>query len=85
MSDNSIHLTPEPVLDDRHYNPDERELAFFKSQTGIEDEEDLKRHILAVQVAAYAIFPYRCIYRLLFTKRVSMASFKISSLNPLRV
>ncbi|KAI0702393.1 hypothetical protein C8T65DRAFT_579171 [Cerioporus squamosus] len=44
-----------------------RELEFWKSQTGIQDEEELKRHIIKVQTEAhkartlYSLFPYGCI------------------------
>ncbi|RPD58188.1 hypothetical protein L226DRAFT_511314 [Lentinus tigrinus ALCF2SS1-7] len=38
-----------------------RELAFWKSQTGIQDEEGLKKHIIKVQAEAHALFPYGCI------------------------
>lgn len=44
------------------YAPDDGELAFLKSQTGIEDEQALKEHIISVQRKAYEaslIFP-RC-------------------------
>ena len=41
-------------LDENEYKIDEDGLAFMKAQTGIEDEE-LKKHILAVQAEAYAV------------------------------
>ncbi|KAG7448598.1 uncharacterized protein BT62DRAFT_889725 [Guyanagaster necrorhizus] len=37
------------------------EAAFFKSETGIEDDDELKSHILTVQAEAYKIRPYPCI------------------------
>lgn len=46
----------------------EDELAFFKVQTGIQDSEELREHILNVQAEAYEKFPYPCIRRFLFTK-----------------
>ena len=56
-------LTPEAEkqlarLDPREENDfkiDEDGLAFMKAQTGIEDEEELKKHILAVQAEAFAV------------------------------
>ncbi|KAF8139026.1 hypothetical protein EV363DRAFT_1154334 [Boletus edulis] len=35
--------------------------TFFKAQTGIDDDEALKNHILQVQTRAYKVFPYPCI------------------------
>ncbi|KAG6908904.1 hypothetical protein DXG01_002884 [Tephrocybe rancida] len=43
-------------LDDSFYTmEDSDELTFFKQQTGIQDESDLKEHILAVQAKAYEV------------------------------
>ncbi|KAI1797519.1 hypothetical protein LXA43DRAFT_877015 [Ganoderma leucocontextum] len=50
-------------LDERLYKLEDEELAFMKTQTGIEDEEELKKHILAIQAEAYDIHPYPCIRR----------------------
>ncbi|OBZ78829.1 hypothetical protein A0H81_00366 [Grifola frondosa] len=55
-------------LDESFYSLDEKELEFMKSQTGIQDEIALKKHILKAQAGAYVIYPYPCIRRLLFTK-----------------
>ena len=46
----------------------EDELAFFKAQTKIDDEDELKNHISAVRAKAYNIYPYRCIATFIFTK-----------------
>jgi hypothetical protein len=46
----------------------EDELAFFKAQTKIDDEDELRNHISAVQAKAYSIYPYRCIATFMFTK-----------------
>ncbi|KAH9843541.1 uncharacterized protein C8Q71DRAFT_728886 [Rhodofomes roseus] len=48
-------------LDDKYYNLNENEKAFYKSLTGIDDDESLKRHIVSVQTEAYKVFPYPCI------------------------
>lgn len=37
------------------------ELAFWKAATGIQDEVQLKEHIIAVQREAYVVFTYPCI------------------------
>lgn len=42
-------------LDATFYNLGEQEIAFFKSHTGINDEEELKQHILRVQKEAYEV------------------------------
>ena len=42
-------------LDETLYTLGEEEIAFFKSQTGIDDEQELKRHILRVQKEAYEV------------------------------
>lgn len=42
-------------LDKTLYTLGEEEIAFFKSQTGIDDEEELKQHILRLQKEAYEV------------------------------
>ena len=44
-----------PGLDEKFYQPEEKEVKFFKQQTGIQDDEALKRHIMEVQAEAYAV------------------------------
>ena len=44
-------------LDESLYAPDEEEKAFMKTTTGIQDDEELKRHIIAVQTKAFAVRP----------------------------
>lgn len=44
-----------PPLDQSLYRLDELESTFFKSQTGIQDDEELKSHILEIQDEAYAV------------------------------
>ncbi|KAF9466489.1 hypothetical protein BDZ94DRAFT_170819 [Collybia nuda] len=61
-------------LDECFYSLKGGELAFFQEQTGIKDEGELKKHIIAVQEKAYEIHGYRCIRRFGFTQ------FKISRL-----
>ena len=52
------------------------EVGFLKDQTGIEDEEELKRHVLAMQNKAWdvsnkrerlGLYAHRVFYRLLIT------------------
>ncbi|KAF9817464.1 hypothetical protein IEO21_03421 [Rhodonia placenta] len=64
MSDNAEI----PLLDGKHYALDGEELAFFKSQTGIQDEHALKAHIMKVQTEAYKVHRYSCIFRFNFIK-----------------
>ena len=45
----------EDILDERYYNLTDEESAFFKQQTGIQDDHDLKAHILQVQAEAYKV------------------------------
>ncbi|KAI0053446.1 hypothetical protein FA95DRAFT_1481572 [Auriscalpium vulgare] len=63
-------------LDESFYGLDAEESAFFKSQTGIQDDNELKNHLLEIQAAAYAVHPYPCIRRFAWTK------LKISRLFP---
>ncbi|CCM06895.1 uncharacterized protein FIBRA_09205 [Fibroporia radiculosa] len=58
MSETTKGETPVNVLeggalDERYYNLQEDELAFFKAQTGIQDEGELKQHIMKAQESAY--------------------------------
>ncbi|KAK0220001.1 hypothetical protein IW262DRAFT_1272152 [Armillaria fumosa] len=50
-------------LDTSLYALTEEEAAFFKAETGIQDDTQLKNHILAIQEEAYKIYPYPCIRR----------------------
>jgi len=47
---------------------EEGEIALFKSQTGIEDMEELKRHVEDVITRAHKVFGYRYLTRMLFFK-----------------
>ena len=44
-------------LEEKYYSLTPEEVAFFQSYTGIQDEEELKKHILKVQSDAYAVRP----------------------------
>ncbi|CDO77885.1 hypothetical protein BN946_scf184838.g2 [Trametes cinnabarina] len=54
-------LSQQFPLDDKLYSLEGDELKFMQAQTGITDEEELKKHILKVQAEAYAVYPYPCI------------------------
>jgi hypothetical protein len=61
MSDNSPSQQKssqqgrEIPLDERFYDLTNEDRAFFKQQTGIQDDEELKTHILQVQAEAYKV------------------------------
>ena len=42
-------------LDPSLFNPTDGEISFFREQTGIQDPEELKKHIIGVQEEAYAV------------------------------
>lgn len=44
-----------PLLDPSLYALGAESSAFFKSATGIYDDDELKEHILSVQAQAYAV------------------------------
>ncbi|KAJ8488703.1 hypothetical protein ONZ51_g3377 [Trametes cubensis] len=67
VDDSMANVLP---LDEGKYCPDRRQLDFLKAQTGITDEEALKKHVLQVQAEAYAVFPYTCIRRFVFIRSV---------------
>ena len=48
----SVGILP---LDETLYNIDDQAVEFMRAQTGIQDAEELKRHILAVQAEAYTV------------------------------
>ncbi|KAI0720552.1 hypothetical protein C8T65DRAFT_633472 [Cerioporus squamosus] len=48
-------------LDESLYAPDEEEKAFMKATTGIQDDDELKTHIIAVQTKAFGLYMYPCI------------------------
>lgn len=48
-------FTSSTPLDPNLYGLDPDALEFFQQQTGITEEDDLKRHILVVQAKAFAV------------------------------
>ncbi|KAI0066430.1 hypothetical protein BV25DRAFT_1820373 [Artomyces pyxidatus] len=55
-------------LDESLYKLEEDEAEFLKAQTGIQDDEELKKHLLKGQADAFAVFPYPCIRSFGWTK-----------------
>ncbi|KAH7889087.1 hypothetical protein F5I97DRAFT_1803283 [Phlebopus sp. FC_14] len=55
-----------PSLQEQYYKITPEQAIFFKERTGIVDDEELKRHILAVQAEAYKVAPYPCIMGFVF-------------------
>ncbi|KZT74813.1 hypothetical protein DAEQUDRAFT_742273 [Daedalea quercina L-15889] len=53
------------------YYLNEQELAFFQSQTGIQNEDDLKQHIMDVRTEALKVTPYTCIKAFVYTKLIA--------------
>ncbi|OCH94147.1 hypothetical protein OBBRIDRAFT_789486 [Obba rivulosa] len=75
MSDSANDSTEAPrdvdaeiVFNPNDYNPDEEELAFLESQTGITDKDALREHCFKVQTDAHKVFPYNCIRRFNFLR-----------------
>ncbi|KAG2107084.1 hypothetical protein BD769DRAFT_1366345 [Suillus cothurnatus] len=54
-------IPPFPLDDSLYDCLDPEEIAFFRRQTGIQDEVALKTHIIDVQKEAYKVAPYGCI------------------------
>jgi len=60
LGDVKVHTASVLATDTSLYNPTPEETAFFKAQTGIDNDDELKRHILDVQAKAYkASHPHR--------------------------
>ncbi|KAJ6551447.1 hypothetical protein B0H19DRAFT_1157684 [Mycena capillaripes] len=58
----------QPPLDESLYNMDDEDLVFIKAQSGIQDPDELKKHIIAVQTKAYDLYGHVCIRRFSFTR-----------------
>ena len=50
--DSDAHHASVIPLDEGFYKPDS---AFFKQQTGIDDDDELKAHLLSIQAEAYQV------------------------------
>ncbi|KAN0118614.1 hypothetical protein V8E52_005037 [Russula decolorans] len=73
----SENISTPPALDESLYNFTEEERTFFKQQTGISDDEELKAHICRVQAEAYEVYPYPCI-RLFSFAKIKLPLFRTS-------
>ncbi|KAH9914998.1 uncharacterized protein B0H18DRAFT_112110 [Fomitopsis serialis] len=63
-SDTFVSFDPEEMpLDEKLYHSHVREhdSAFLKKHTGIQDDEELRRHAMQIQADAYRVYPYPCI------------------------
>ena len=73
----SLFANPEtrPPLDESLYPIKSEEdlelLRFLQNQIGIQDEEELKQHVLRVQAKAYDIYGYPCIRGFSFLRSVT--------------
>ncbi|KAG2154061.1 hypothetical protein DEU56DRAFT_726242 [Suillus clintonianus] len=73
MGDITVHTSSIPTVDTSLYSLSPEQAAFFKSQVGIDNDEDLRKHILEVQAKAHKIAPYPCIHAFTFL-RLNMSS-----------
>jgi hypothetical protein len=53
-----VDRRPANELNDDLYHLEGNELAFYKRQTGIQDEAELKKHVIGVQRRAYKVCFY---------------------------
>ncbi|KAJ3710936.1 hypothetical protein C8R42DRAFT_596483 [Lentinula raphanica] len=67
LQEESLKL-PVSQLDVSLYHLDDESKAFFKRETGIQDDEEVKAHIVAVQNKAYSVFQYPCFRTFDFVK-----------------
>ena len=58
----------DPLLEASYSSITQEERDFVKAQTGIEDDEALREHVLSVQAEAFNVHPYPCIRRFAFIK-----------------
>ncbi|KAF9233622.1 hypothetical protein BU15DRAFT_90264 [Melanogaster broomeanus] len=66
LGDISVTQNSLLALQNQHYKITQEQTAFFKAQTGITNDEELKRHIFEVKAAAYKVAPYPCIAGFVF-------------------
>ena len=55
LGDISVKADTIPSLQKQYYKITPEQADFFKAQTGITSDEELKQHIIAVQEAAYKV------------------------------
>ncbi|TFY70109.1 hypothetical protein EVJ58_g47 [Rhodofomes roseus] len=66
--DDMIYDEAQDTLEKTYGALDGEARAFLKRRTGIQDEEQLKAHILQVQTDAFAVHKYRCVQNFSFLK-----------------
>lgn len=76
LGDVTFQTASIPTVDTSLYNLSPSQATFFKTQTGIDNDEDLKRHILEVHAKAYKVAPYPCIYGFGFL-RLNLSNFPV--------
>ncbi|KAI0666275.1 hypothetical protein C8Q78DRAFT_1083214 [Trametes maxima] len=64
----TVSLTKVFPLDASLYSLQDAELKFMQTETRIDDEEELRDHVMQIQAEAYAVFPFPCIRRFAFLK-----------------
>ncbi|KAI6147376.1 hypothetical protein BKA82DRAFT_4153012 [Pisolithus tinctorius] len=62
FADKAKHSPDVPALNPDLYSLSPDEAAFFKTAIGIDDDDELKAHILSVQEKAWKVAPWGCIY-----------------------
>jgi len=48
-------------LDENFYDLREDDILFLKAHTGIDNDNELKEHVMKIQADAYQVYPYPCI------------------------
>ncbi|KAG1841694.1 hypothetical protein DFJ58DRAFT_718135 [Suillus subalutaceus] len=76
LADVAFQTASIPTIDTSLYSLSSEESTFFKAQIGIDNDEDLKGHILDVQAKAYKIAPYPCIHGFVFL-RLNISSYSV--------
>jgi len=55
LGDVTFHTASIPVADTAFYSLTPEDAVFFKTQIGIDDDDEMKRHILEIQAKAYKV------------------------------
>ncbi|KAJ6466925.1 hypothetical protein C8R45DRAFT_1020477 [Mycena sanguinolenta] len=63
-----MEYTKPPVDESLLFKMNDEDFTFIKAQSGIEDLDALKKHIIAVQTKAYDLYGHMCIRRFSFTR-----------------
>lgn len=77
--DTPVYLDKVKPLDPNLFSLSEEAATFFKASTGINDDEELKKHILITQEMAYRVAPYPCIYGFGYLRSVILLAGDILS------